>query len=276
MLLRKDDRGVLAIGQPSHAWISGQLARAWGNQQFGAVEPYQEVCLAAEQHDVGWATRDLEPLYNPKTGLPRSFMEMPIELHLGLFTDGPRSLISQSRYAALLVSMHGWRLYARRHLNQAAPADAERVRSFLAAQRDFQHQLVDLLRADPVTAPVAGDALLERNSLLIWTWDYMSLALCLGWGSVTAKAAPTATAHVDLELTPGPVPGRMVVEPWPFRFPSLTVRCEGRRLAGRYDSEEQLRAAFAQAPWEMLELLLQRRPVSASRRWQARQDRLGP
>jgi hypothetical protein len=258
MLLRKDDRGVLAIGQPSHAWISGQLARAWGNQLFGAVEPHQEVCLAAEQHDVGWATRDLEPLYNVDTGLPRSFMEMPIELHLGLFTDGPRSLISQSRYAALLVSMHGWRLYARRDLDPLAPADAELVRFFLASQREFQRGLVDLLRADPTTAPVAGDALVERNSLLIWTWDYMSLALCLGWGPVTAKAVPTATAHVDLELTPGRVPRRVVVEPWPFRFPSLTVRCEGRRLADRYDSEEQLRAAFRQAPWETLELRLER------------------
>ena len=31
MLLREDGGAVLAIGQTSHAWISGQLARAWGN-----------------------------------------------------------------------------------------------------------------------------------------------------------------------------------------------------------------------------------------------------
>src|SRR5579875_260000 len=29
MLVREDDGGVLAIGQPAHAWLAGQLARAW-------------------------------------------------------------------------------------------------------------------------------------------------------------------------------------------------------------------------------------------------------
>src|SRR5947209_12055357 len=137
MLLREDGDGWLAIGQPSHAWISGQLARAWGNERFGIVEPFEEVCLAAEQHDVGWAERDLAPIHNPQAGLPRSFMEMPLELHLGLFTDGPRNLLSQSRYAALLVSMHGWRLYARRDLEQASPRDGEAIGMFLAQQRAF-------------------------------------------------------------------------------------------------------------------------------------------
>ncbi len=59
MVLRRDEHGVLAIGQASHAWISGQMARAWGNEQFGPLEPYEEVCLAAEQHDVGMAAWDL-------------------------------------------------------------------------------------------------------------------------------------------------------------------------------------------------------------------------
>src|ERR1700704_5035327 len=110
MLLRQDERGVLAIGQPSHAWVSGQLARAWGNEQFGAVAPYEEVCLAAEQHDIGMATWDLAPTFNPATGLPHSFVEMPVGTHLKLWSEGPRRLLAQSRYAALLASMHGLRL----------------------------------------------------------------------------------------------------------------------------------------------------------------------
>ena len=52
-LLRKDDREVIAIPQPSHAWLSGQMARAWGNRHFAAPMPYDEVCLAAGQHDIG-------------------------------------------------------------------------------------------------------------------------------------------------------------------------------------------------------------------------------
>jgi Protein of unknown function (DUF3891) len=257
MLLREDDRGVLAIGQPSHAWVSGQLARAWGNARFGRVDPYEEVCLAAEQHDIGWATRDLEPLYGPELGRPRSFMEMPLDLHMQLFRDGPRALVAQSRYAAVLVSMHGSRLYQRRELDQLEAPQAQAIRDFLADQHRFQHELIAELRSDPATAPAAGDQLIERNSMLVWTWDYLSLALCLGWGPATARRAPTATGEVDLELTrSADDPGRVQLAPWPFEAPSVTVHCEGRRLAERYDSEDELRAAFAEAPLERLEVTL--------------------
>lgn len=256
MLLREDDRGWLAIGQPSHAWISGQLARAWGNERFGAIEPFDEVCLAAEQHDVGWADRDLEPIYNPDTGLPRSFMEMPLDIHLGLFTAGPRSLISQSRYAALLVSMHGWRLYARRDLDKAAPADAEAIQAFLAERRAFHDELLAALRAVDGTAGIAGEELVERNSLLIWSWDYISLALCLDWAPATAKGCPTGDGRVDLEVKPGAEPGSVRLEPWPMAVPSLTVRCEGRRLTERSASEAELHTALQRAPWETLEFRL--------------------
>jgi len=256
MLLREDDSGVLAIGQPSHAWLSGQLARAWGNERFGQVEPREEVCLAADQHDVGWDARDLEPLYDPETRLARSFMAMPLDMHLELFTGGPRRMLSQSRYAALLVSMHGFRLYARRNLDRVAPSDADAIRAFLEAQRHFQSQILAWLRADPRSAPAASDEVVERNSLLIWTWDYLSLGLCLDWAPATAKGCPTSGAAVDLELTAGSEPGQLQLDPWPFATPTLTVHCEGRRLHQRYDSQAALRAALAQAPWETLEFQL--------------------
>src|SRR5947209_7346321 len=192
MLIREDERGLVAIGQPSHAWLSGQLARAWGNERFGAVEPREDVCLAAEQHDVGWAAADLEPLLDEQTGRPRSFMEYPLARHLEIFTDGPRRMLAQSRHAALLVSMHGWRLYARRGLNRSPPGEAEAIRAFLEGQEEFQRRLLRELRADPVAAGWAHDALVKRNSMLVWTWDYMSLAMCLGWSPARAKECPTA------------------------------------------------------------------------------------
>lgn len=244
MLLREDERGWIAIGQPSHAWISGQLARAWGNDEFGAVEPAEEVCLAAAQHDVGWATRDLQPIFNPETGLPRSFMEMPLGIHLGIFTDGPRSLVSQSRYAALLVSMHGSRLYARRDLERLPADDADAIRAFRSEQRSFQEALIGGLEADP--------AAVERNSLLIWAWDYLSLAVCLDWARATAKGCPTATGSVDLEISAGRGPKEIELGPWPFRARSLSVRCEGRRLTERFEDEERMRRAFERAAWETL------------------------
>ena len=249
MLLRADDRGILAIGQPSHAWVSGQLARVWGNEQFGRVEPYEEVCLAAEQHDVGWRSLDLAPTYNPETRLPHSFMETPLDTHLRLWTEGPRSLLSQSRYAALLVSLHGWRLYERRDLDRLSSEDAEAVRAFLADQVTYQAELKRML-------PTDRDQL-ERNSLLIWGWDYLSLALCLNWSQATARRVPTAEGQVDIELELARN-GVAHLDPWPFAADRLTMSTEGRRLTRRFDSQAEVRQAFAQAPWETLELRLER------------------
>jgi Protein of unknown function (DUF3891) len=66
MLLRKDGPSVIAIPQPSHAWLSGQMARAWGHAHFTAPAPHEEVCLAAEQHDIGWQSWEEMPALVPR------------------------------------------------------------------------------------------------------------------------------------------------------------------------------------------------------------------
>ncbi len=258
MLLAADDRGVLLIGQQSHAWISGQLARAWGNERFGAVQPHEEVCLSAEQHDIGMSWWDLAPTRNPDTGLPHSFIEMPLEVHLALWSEGPRRLVSQSRYAALLASMHGSRLYEMRDLNALAAPRADAVREFLAGQREFQQQLLSSLRADSATSGAAAPDVVARNSQLLWTWDFMSLAICLGWAPCSAGAVPTADpdAPTDLELGAGTERHQVLVDPWPFQRAQVTVRAEGRRLTGRFDTDEALAAALRAAQWETVDFAL--------------------
>lgn len=254
MLLRRDEDGVLAIGQASHAWLSGQLARAWGNDECGSVEPSEEVCLAADQHDVGMAAWDLEPSFDERTGLPHSFMEMPLEVHTELWLQGPRRLVSQSAYAALLVSMHGWRLYNRRDLSKSPPDDAERIRAFLAAQKDFQKELIGVLEGHPGVAPDR----LERNSLLLWTWDYLSLALCLDWAPATATGAPLQNdGRADIELN-ATTPGRLTLAPWPFQTDTVRVRCEGRRIPDRFRNESDMLRGLSSASLETLTFVLER------------------
>jgi hypothetical protein len=256
MLVREDDRGALVIGQPSHAWLSGQLARAWGNERFGAVEPFEAVCLAAEQHDIGWASRDLEALFNPETGWPHSFMDLPLGIHLELWTDAPRLLIAQSRYAALLVSMHGRRLYQARDLAELPPAKAEAIRRFLGQQEALQAKLLASLQADPGTAASADERLVERNSQLIRTWDRLSLAVCQGSQEAIAKETPTRNGSVDLMLVSEDEGRVWRLDPWPLQEPVVAVHCEGRRLKRRYENEDEMRDALDRAPWETLELEL--------------------
>jgi hypothetical protein len=253
MLLRRDGDAVIAIGQPAHAWLSGQLARAWGNERFGAVEPWEEVCLAAEQHDIGMAAWERQPKLNPGTGLPRSFMELELGDHLEIWWSAAPLVVPQSRYAALLVSMHGSSLYERRDLARLQPRDAERVEAFLAGQRELQGRLLAGLRADPRTASAATEEIVRRNRRLVWTWDSLSLGLLLGWAPFELTAVPAADGEVDVAVGIG-AGGACTLDPWPFRASQLTVRCEGRRLAGRFDDDEAMQDALAAAPWVSLGL----------------------
>ena len=97
MLYRQDPTGLIVIGQPAHAWVAGQLARAWGNQHFGDVAPWEEVCLAAEQHDLAHAFWERTPRLNPQTGRPYSFLDMPANMRLPLVSSASALIIEQSR-----------------------------------------------------------------------------------------------------------------------------------------------------------------------------------
>jgi hypothetical protein len=256
MVLRRDDDGVLAVGQASHAWLCGQFARAWGNERFGAVEPLDEVALGAEQHDVGMARWDLDPVRNPDTGLPKSFMEMGPQANAGLWSRGPERLITQSRYAALLAIMHGRRLYEAFDLEGASTADADAVRAFLRHAAELEPWLLERLRADPVTAPHVGAERLARNSQLVWIWDTISLALLLDWAPMILRGVPAADGdRVDIAMAPVS-PGVASLDPWPFADREVPVHCDGRRLTRGFDDDAALTEELARARWETVQFRL--------------------
>jgi hypothetical protein len=234
MLIREEpDGGFLAIGQASHAWISGQLARAWGNERFGAVEPWEEVCLGAEQHDVGWAEWDLAPKPDPETGRPHTFISLPLPEKLELWSRAARKVISQSRYAALLVSMHGTALFER--FPPSDPDGQALVQSFLAEQRALQAKLGQGFAPDQV----------RRNQKLVFAWDYISLALCLGWAPAKVKDVPAAdSVPVTLELGE-----QGELHPWPFRDELLELRADARRIgAGSFEDWQAVPLEFTLRP----------------------------
>ena len=160
-------------------------------------------------------------------------------------------MLTQSRYAALLASIHGSRLYELRDLDAMPPTHAAAIRQFLTESRAFQDRLRESLDADPV--------LLARNSQLVWTWDYLSLAICLDWAPCTARDVPTTDGVTDLRLSAAPEqnpPRSLIVDPWPFAVDALSVRCEGRRLNDRFETDDALAAALDRAPWEAIEFEL--------------------
>jgi hypothetical protein len=230
VILRADGEAVLAIGQASHAWLSGQLARAWGNDRFPVPAPFEEVCLGALQHDIGMADWDLRPERHPDSGLPRQFFELDRRTHLALWTAAPIRVLSQSRYAALLVSLHGTGLYARFPPKTDDPEIARAVAEHLDGQRALQAQLAAEVGAT--------EEELARNQALLATWDGLSLALC-------RDQAP----HVVDGFTLDREVDAWTLDPWPFAVDRLAVRVEGRRLTeAPYADEEALHAALDRAP----------------------------
>ena len=254
MVIREDGDGWIAIGQPGHAWVSGQLARAWGNARFPTPAPREEVCLAAEQHDLGMAAWDAAPALNPDTGRPQSFLEMPVATHLELWARAPRLAGSQSRYLALLVSLHGTTLYGMHDLAREPPDVAVAIREYFDGQRALQDELVATLREDPRYAEHATPEAVDRNRRLVFALDGLSLALCMDRFPWTVRDVPGAEGSTDATIDGS---GRhATVDPWPFVADRVEVRCDGRRLSGRFDGEEAMRAALEHAPWVTLEFEL--------------------
>ncbi len=237
MLVRRDAAGALAIGQLSHSWISGQLARAWGNESFPLPAPQEELALGAEQHDLGWAEFDLHPGLSEEGGLPRSFTELRVEEHLAIWRDAPARLLSASRLAALAVSLHG-RSLSELRMHNRGDEGAEPLQAHVAAECERQERLRAALGLDEEAT--------SRIQRLMWTWDGLSLALCNGWNPFTAKDVPSAGGPAELELR---AHGEtFVLDPWPFTASRLEVRCEARRLAASYGEEAEMQRALDAAP----------------------------
>ena len=241
MLVRLDDEGALAIGQLSHSWLSGQLARAWGNDRFPPPDPREEIALGAEQHDIGWARFDLEPRLNPQTGLPRNFLELSVEEHLAIWRDAPELLLTQSLHAALVVSLHGSSLSELRA--QAAPRQAQPLQAHISDERARQARLCAVLGV--------SDAELERTRRQMWTWDGISLALCSQWRPFTAKDVPSHDGLIDVELRDR-ADGAVTLDPWPLASERVEVRCEGLRIGARYEDEPAM--LRARERWEPITL----------------------
>jgi hypothetical protein len=266
VLLRSDPDdpdGVIAITQPCHGWVAGQLARAWGGALAGEFAPREEVCLAAEQHDLAWANWDQAPTLNPETGRPHSFATVPLVERLAFWPAAPaRLLLPQSRYAAVLVSLHSTRLHAGFDPEQEAPAVGAALRRLRDDEASFREAVVATLQGDQRYAAHASPEALARNYALLSTWDRLSLFICHGVRETRVlDGVPAAAGEVRLSIIPAggsaggaaasaaEVNQRLVVEPWPFATDAVTVVWEGRRLRGRFADEYSLRAALRQAPW---------------------------
>jgi len=236
---------TIAISQTSHSWVSGQLARAWGNDRFARFEPYEQICYAAEQHDIGFLDWETQPTLNAWTGLPYTFEELPESIHLEIWRRGINQLMPVCYYASLVVSLHFCNLCERFHRN---PPDRPEVVNFLQEQSEHQKRARETLGRDQLLEHAVASEVLAYHRDLIAVWDLLSLELCRGRSpEFRLPNVPVSSAkRVDLVVRQtGKGKTIWEVDPWPFATRALTTFCEGRVFRERFTDTEKMQLSLS-------------------------------
>jgi hypothetical protein len=154
VILRDDGLGV---PQTAHSGLAGRLAAAW---QIDEDLPADDLVVAATIHDIGWTDWERDPR-------PISFLDVETAEHVAIWTAGTDAAATFGRWVGLLVSLHCTRLMGwRQQAGRAGPDVDALVDREVARQAELRAGL--------------DDAIVERSSTLIATWDGLSLALCGG------------------------------------------------------------------------------------------------
>src|ERR1700677_3746595 len=249
---------TLTISQTSHSWISGQLARAWGNESFSGFNPFEPICYAAEQHDIGFLNWENDPTLNLETGLPYTFEQLPESLHLDIWRTGIYQLRPVCSYASLIVSLHFSGLCERFHRRQNASPKGE-ASQFLREQSEYQKNTQETLSRDPLFEKAVAPEILSYHRDLIAVWDLFSLELCRG--RLTEFKLPgvpvSDSRRVDLLLHQSSGAEKTwEVNPWPFAPTSLSTMGEARVLNQRFTDQKRMREALRHADRTTIEFRL--------------------
>lgn len=239
----------LAIGQTAHSWISGQLARAWGNKPFSGFQPFEQMCYAAEQHDIGFLEWESAPTLNQETGLPYTFEELPEEVHFGIWRTGISQLRPVCLYASLVVSLHFCNLCTRFHHRNPDGNQSASV-AFLKEQGEYQETARRLLQSDPFLGKALEDDVLLYHRDLIATWDLFSLQLCRGrFKEFKLPDVPTSEGgKADILVRKiDSTQDLWEADPWPFNALSLATISEAKLIRGRFSDLSTMQTAIRDA-----------------------------
>jgi hypothetical protein len=93
------------ITMAEHTEMCGQLARAFGNDCFDRLDPFEEVVYVVENHDRGWDGYDANPGIDPVTRLPAIMARTPISDIVKTNVGSPDFNEAHHPYCGLLSSM---------------------------------------------------------------------------------------------------------------------------------------------------------------------------
>ena len=156
----------LAIMMHEHTALSGQFARAFGNDRFEGPQPDDLLFYVVSHHDEGWAEFDRDPVTDEHTGLPYNLVETPAEYITVTSRRSPECNERRHPYCGLLSSMHSWGLYNGRYgLSNLVLIDRIPLQDRPLAERMLDGELIrqDRLKAEIEAEPQAMAWLEEKH-----------------------------------------------------------------------------------------------------------------
>jgi Protein of unknown function (DUF3891) len=172
----------LAIMMHEHTALSGQFARAFGNDRFEPARPHDLMCYVVSHHDEGWAEFDRDPVTDENSGLPYNLVETPAEHITVTSRRSPDFNERQHPYCGLVSSMHSWGLYNGRYglsnlvlIDRIPLQDRPLAERMLAGEIDRQKRLKAELARDPQSAGWIEQEHLFQNYKQLQFFDLLAL-----------------------------------------------------------------------------------------------------
>jgi hypothetical protein len=267
MLRLETETGWWLITHPDHARLAGAFAEHWGNDRFLSPEPRAHVLKGIAQHDDGWAARDSDPQIT-RQGKPSAFSvelvgkysafeEIDLADYLAVRDRAVRLIAVEDAYAAILISMHTYNLLSE-HADRStiAPDQLPLLDNFLVEQKKLQQSLLNQIATDSqfTTQQRTEPAILDHFRLL-QAMDNLSLMTCVDFRrpATLLHWLPLKNGDRTAVQVRSAGPRHFVLDPYPFREPTLNFGFLGRHIKGKlFASPADLRHEFEAAPVETL------------------------
>jgi len=236
MLVQRRDTELLVFTQHDHGISCGELLRRW-SAPGPPPERRHLVELATALHDIAWTGEDATPRFNPQTGQPYDFTDLPVEMKAAFYKEGIDISERTHPYVGLLQSLH----YGPFMPEDQAPG-------FRASEEARQGRLRKRLEDEGFDlSGVAADLATLRGI------DVLSLYLCVAQPGSRPDTIPRWLPPrfdvwgQDYALVwNGEAEVR--IDPFPFKSEWLLTVPHRRLAAYRFESAEALESMWGSAP----------------------------
>ncbi|WP_145048012.1 DUF3891 family protein [Paenibacillus xylanexedens] len=172
MIVYEREHDFVLTAQQEHGQVAGEMASYWKHELLADASHFEELVLAAREHDRGWIELDAAPFWNDYGQSPYSFRDFPLRPRFVFYQKGIAEVCAKSMYAGLLCSMMYTELF--QNTLGANAHDDEDIREYLNSERKQQSEwIVQLGGGEELQRRLQSDV-----DIMLFC-DQLSLFLCM-------------------------------------------------------------------------------------------------